>query len=60
MRVCSGEFNGYPAVKRREPDSIFVISNEIRHRDGCLSGLEMNRHPMDMLRRGLRTTQPLL
>jgi hypothetical protein len=47
-------------VKRREPDSIFVISNEIRHRDGCLSGLEMNRHPMDMLRRGLRTTQPLL
>jgi hypothetical protein len=47
-------------VKRREPDSLFAISNEIRHREGSLSGMEMNRQPMDMLRRGLMTTQPLL
>jgi hypothetical protein len=59
MRVCSGEFNGYPAVKRREPHSIIAISKGIRHRDGCLSDLEMNRQPMDM-RCGLENMQPLL
>ncbi|MFY7875258.1 MAG: helix-turn-helix domain-containing protein, partial [Pirellula sp.] len=63
------------AVKRREPDSIFAISNEIKKREDSLSGLEKkrlvaelelgyqverkDRQLMDM-RRGLVNTQRLI